>query len=72
VSDADLDKLPDGVTVESRSGGGFVLRIEAPDADALMWRLHDVVGMIQTGAFEDRLDALAEPRPSTSTNAKPN
>jgi len=51
-------ELPPGVTVRSVEAGGYELRIVAADADALMWRLHDVVGMIQTGQFEDHLTRL--------------
>lgn len=54
----DIAELPSGVTVRSVEEDGYELRIVAPDADALMWRLHDVVGMVQTGQFEDHLARL--------------
>ncbi|MBN1342822.1 MAG: hypothetical protein JXQ73_09100 [Phycisphaerae bacterium] len=50
--------LPEGVTLTTRPTG-LELTIVAPDADELIWRLHDLVAQIQDGAFQDYLDRTA-------------
>lgn len=63
----DAIEPPEGVSVHACEGGGYELRIVGADANALIWRLHDVVGMIQDGRFEaylertDRRDAHTSP-----------
>ncbi len=47
--------LPDGVTLTRTEAGDYELRILAPDADELIWRLHDLVTMIQNGQFDEHL-----------------
>ena len=58
MSADDPPKLPLGASVQARAEGGYELRIVAPDADELIWRLHDVVLTIQTGTFEAVLQSL--------------
>ncbi len=67
VSNGHTNDLPEGVCLRRTPDGDYELRIVAPDADALLWRLHDVVEMVQYGALQARLvesadeDAPGEP-----------
>jgi hypothetical protein len=54
-------QLPEGVSLNRSDGGGYELRITAPDGDELVWRLHDLVAMIQDGRFDEMLDRADPP-----------
>lgn len=58
--------LPEGVTIHYAPDGSCELRVAAPDRNELLWRVHDVVLMIQNGDLEDYLDALRSGEASSS------
>jgi hypothetical protein len=58
VSDEPTTDLPEGITLQRTGAGGYELRIAAPDAEELVWRLHDLVEMVQSGHFDQVLDQL--------------
>lgn len=58
MNTGDATRLPEGITLRRGRRGGYELRLTAQDLDELVWRLHDLVTMIQDGRFERYADAL--------------